>query len=92
MERTSTIESQLVLNNRIGISNTTATNLNPIYKKTQTILLKTYYSTNEIEVPLSEQRKKVFELKKQLFESINIKWNEDIITEDVPIIDNIHND
>ena len=92
MERSSTIESQLVLNNQIGIANTTATNINPVYKKTQTILLKTYYSTNDIEVPLSEQRKKVFELEKQLFESINLKWDEDIITEDVPIIDNDHND
>ena len=92
MERSSTIESQLVLNNQIGIANTTATNINPVYKKTQTILLKNYYSTNDIEVPLSEQRKKVFELEKQLFESINLKWNEDIITEDVPIIDDDHND
>ena len=40
MERSSTIESQLVLNNQIGIANTTATNINPVYKKTQTILLK----------------------------------------------------
>ena len=92
MERSSTIESQLVLNNQIGIANTTATNINPVYKKTQTILLKNYYSTNDIEVPLSEQRKKVFELEKQLFESINLKWNENIISEDIPIIDDDHND
>lgn len=92
MQNTSTINSQTVLNNQIGIMNTTATNINPMYKKTQTIFLKSYYSTNEIEVPLNEQRSKVFNLEKQLFESINLQWGEDIIAEDVPIIDDIHSD
>ena len=92
MERAPTINSQTILNNQVEIINTTATNLNPIYKKTQTIFLKSVYSCDEIVVPLNEQRKKVFELEKQLFESINLKWDEDIVTEDIPIIDNVHND
>jgi len=92
MERAPTINSQTILNNQVEIINTTATNLNPIYKKTQTIFLKSVYSCDEIVLPLNEQRKKVFELEKQLFESINLKWDEDIVTEDIPIIDNVHND
>ena len=90
MDRSSTLENQIILNNQL--TNTTATTLNPKYKKSQTIFLKRYYVSDEIIVPLNDQRKKVFELEKQLFESINLKWDEDIITEDIPIIDNVHDD
>ena len=90
MERLSTLEKQLILNNQL--TNTTATSLNPRYKKSQTIFLKRYHVSDEIKVPLNEQRLKVFELEKNLFESINLKWDEDIITEDIPIIDNVHDD
>jgi len=89
MYKSPTIESQYILNNQI---NTTITPMNPIYKKSQTIFLKNHYASNEIMIPLDEQRKKVFDLEKQLYESINLQWGEDIISEDVPIIDNVHDD
>ena len=92
MYHSTTLESQKILNNRTPILNTTAINLNPVYKKSQTVFLRNFYTSNEIRVPLDEQRKKVFDLEKQLFESINLKWNEDIISEDIPIIDDDHND
>ena len=92
MYHSTTLESQKILNNRTPILNTTAINLNPVYKKSQTVFLRNFYTSNEIRVPLDEQRKKVFDLEKQLFESINLKWDEDIVAEDIPIIDNVHND
>ena len=90
MERQTTLDSQLILNNQL--KNTTVTKINSMYKKSQTIVIKRFRATDEIIVPLNEQRLKVFELEKQLFESINLKWDEDIITEDIPIIDNVHDD
>ena len=90
MERQTTLDSQLILNNQL--KNTTVTKINSMYKKSQTIFIKRFRATDEIIVPLNEQRLKVFELEKQLFESINLKWGEDIITEDIPIIDNVHDD
>ena len=89
-EKKSTIESKMMLNNQIN--NTTITTINPVYKKTQTIFLKQYHSVDEIVAPLNEQRKEVFQLEKELYESLNLQWDVDIITEDVPIIDNIHDD
>ena len=86
----SKVDSQLFLNNQT--TNTTATNLNPIYKKTQTIFLKKTYESDRIISPLTEQRKKVFDIEKQLYESLNLQWDIDIITEDVPIIDDVHDD
>ena len=86
----SKVDSQLFLNNQT--TNTTATNLNPIYKKSQTIFLKRTYLGDKVISPLTDQRKKVFDIEKQLYESLNLQWDIDIITEDIPIIDEVHDD
>ena len=90
MSGQSTVDSQLFLNNQT--TNTTATNLNPIYKKSQTIFLKRTYLGDKVISPLTDQRKKVFDIEKQLYESLNLQWDIDIITEDIPIIDEVHDD
>ena len=87
----STSEFNQILKNQTEI-NTTATTLNPVYNRNQTIFLKRKHLEDKVFTPLKEQREKVFQLERQLFESINLQWDIDIITEDVPIIDNIHND
>ena len=84
-------EFNQILKNQTEI-NTTATTLNPVYNRNQTIFLKRKHLEDKVFTPLKEQREKVFQLERQLFESINLQWDIDIITEDVPIIDNIHND
>ena len=83
-------ESSLILKNQT--QNTTVTSLNPVYKRNQTIFLRKEHLDDKVLSPLSEQRDKVFQLERKLYESINLQWDVDIITEDVPIIDNIHDD
>ena len=83
-------ESSLELKNQT--QNTTATSLNPVYKRNQTIFLRKEHLDDKVLSPLSEQRDKVFQLERKLYESINLQWDVDIITEDVPIIDNVHDD
>ena len=56
------------------------------YKKSQTIYIKESLMKEIIQNPLVEQREEVFKLEKELFESFNLEWGEDIITEDVPIL------
>ena len=90
-ERLSKLGKKKVVNNQIT-HNTTSTSLNPIYKKSQTVFLKRIHAEDEIISPLREQREEVFNLEKDVFESLNLQWDVDIITEDVPIIDNIHDD
>ena len=91
VERFSTLDSQLILNNQLT-NNSTATSINPIYKKSNTIFLKQSHLRDQIIVPLNEHRKKVFDIEKQLYESLNLQWDIDIVTEDIPIIDNVHDD
>lgn len=90
VDRSSTIENQILLNS--NMMNTTATAINPVYKKSQTVFLKQSHIIDEIISPLDNQRKEVFKIEKDLYESLNLQWDVDIITEDIPIIDNEHDD
>ena len=67
-------------------------NNNILYKKSQTIFLKETHKTDRILAPLNEQRKEVLLLEKELFECLNLEWGIDIIVEDIPILDGIHDD
>ena len=60
------------------------------YKKSQTIYIKESLMKEVIHNPLVEQREEVFKLEKELFESFNLEWGVDIITEDVPILQGEH--
>ena len=90
MERAPTITSQTILYNQT--INTTATPINPQFGKSKTIFLEKIHQSDQIILPLDTQRDRVFELEKQLFESINLEWDVDIITEDIPVIENGVND
>ena len=90
MERAPTITSQTILYNQT--INTTATPINPKFGKSKTIFLEKIHQSDQIILPLDTQRDRVFELEKQLFESINLEWDVDIITEDIPVIENGVND
>ena len=61
-----------------------------LYKKSQTIYIKESHINDFVLSALTEQREKVFLLEKELYECLNLQWNIDIITEDIPIIDGIH--
>ena len=56
-------------------------------KKLNTRGILEIHEKDEVIEALDEQRKEVFKLEKELYECLNLKWNEDIITEDVPLID-----
>ena len=90
MDRAPTITSQTILYNQT--INTTATPINPKFGKSKTIFLEKIHQSDQIILPLDTQRDRVFELEKQLFESINLEWDVDIITEDIPVIENGVND
>ena len=90
-ERLTTLDSQLILKNQLT-NNTTTASLNNIYKKSNTIFLRQSHVMDQVIAPLNEHRKKVFDLEKQLYESLNLQWDIDIVTEDIPIIDNVHDD
>ena len=61
-----------------------------VYKKSQTIYIKEFHANDLVIDPLTQQRQAVFHLEKDLYECLNLKWGEDIITEDIPIIDGVH--
>ena len=61
-----------------------------LYKKSQTIYIKDTIKDDLILEALEAQRHEVFLLEKELFSCLNLKWAEDIITEDVPIMDDIN--
>ena len=90
MEHKPSQESQSILINQIP--NTTTTLINPKFAKSQTIIMQKYHKKDKIILPLDEQRDRVFEIEKRLFESINLQWDVDIITEDIPVIENGNND
>ena len=58
-----------------------------LYKKSQTIYIKESHKGDIVLGPMIEQREKVFDLEKELYECLNLQWNIDIVTEDIPIID-----
>ena len=57
----STSEFNQILKNQTEI-NTTATTLNPVYNRNQTIFLKRKHLEDKVFTPLKEQREKVFQL------------------------------
>ena len=59
-------------------------------KKTRTITIKESHIDDIIFEPLTQHRQEVYDLEKDLYECLNLQWGEDIITEDIPIIDGIH--
>ena len=61
-----------------------------LYKRANTIIIRKIHEKDLILDALVDQRKEVFQLEKELYECLNLKWNEDIITEDVPLIDGSH--
>ena len=82
-------DSSLVLRNQT--SNILGLN-NSMLKRSQTVIYKESLIQDNVVLPLFQQREIVFKLEKELFECLNLEWGVDIITEDVPIIDNIHKD
>ena len=74
-----------------SIINNDKTEIPPLLsKKSQTSIIKENHENDFVLDALIEQRKEVFQLEKELYECINLKWDEDIITEDIPLIDGIH--
>ena len=59
-------------------------------KRSRTLTLKESRVNDIILEALTQQRQKVFDLEKDLYGCLNLQWGEDIITEDIPIIDGIH--
>ena len=82
-------------NERNDITNTTMSlnaqrprNIFPVdyQKRSQTILYKERMKSDKVLDPQEDQRQQVFEMEKELFASMNLEWGVDIITEDVPIL------
>jgi len=82
---TNTNTSSLGLNNPVKNSNFPLPPL--LYKKSHTILIKESHINDLVLDALKEQREEVFKLERELYECLNLKWGEDIITEDVPLIE-----
>ena len=61
-----------------------------LYKKSQTIYIKESLKNDVVLEALNEQRQEVFEIEKELYSCLNLQWNIDIVTEDIPIVDNVN--
>ena len=60
-------------------------------KKVSTFYIKEKIKNDKIRDPLEEYKSQVYPLEKELFKCINLNWGEDIISEDMPLIeDNNH--
>ena len=60
-------------------------------EKSSTFYIKEKIKNDKIREPLEEYKSQVYPLEKELFKCINLKWGEDIISEDMPLIeDNNH--
>ena len=55
-------------------------------KRSQTIFYKERMKTDQVLGPQEDLREQVFTMEKELFASMNLEWGVDIITEDVPIL------
>ena len=82
-------------NERNDITNTTLSlnyqrprNIFPVdyQKRTQTIFYKERMKNDQVLGPQEDLREQVFTMEKELFASMNLEWGVDIITEDVPIL------
>ena len=60
-------------------------------EKSSTFYIKEKIKNDKIREPLEEYKSQVYPLEKELFKCINLNWGEDIISEDMPLIeDNNH--
>ena len=91
MNDLNTTNSILALKNNNIIKNDNGQLPRVIYKRSHTLFIKKALENDKVLEALDEQRKEVFNLEKDLYECLNLKWNEDIITEDIPLIDGINN-
>ena len=64
---------------------------NQIDDKSSTDYIKEQIKNDKIKEPLEQYKSQVFHLEKELFKSLNLEWGQDIISEDVPLIDENHN-
>ena len=60
---------------------------NQIDDKSSTYYIKEKIKNDKIREPLERYKSQVYPVEKELFKSLNLEWGEDIITEDVPLID-----
>ena len=81
--------SYSIINNQT--SNAININQNQVDDKSSSYYIKEKIKNDIIREPLNEYKSQVFPLEKELFECINLKWGIDIISEDMPIIDENHN-
>ena len=80
-----------IINNHQASNSISNINQSQIDDKSSTFYFKEKIKNDFIREPLNEYKSQVFPLEKELFESINLKWGIDIISEDMPIIDQNHN-
>ena len=80
-----------IINNHQASNSISNINQSQIDDKSSTFYFKEKIKNDFIREPLNEYKSQVFPLEKELFESINLKWGIDIISEDMPIIDENHN-
>lgn len=73
------------------LKNQTSLDINCQDDKSSTYYIKETLKYDKINDPLSELKSQVFPLEKELFECFNLEWGEEIISEDIPLIDENHN-
>ena len=80
-----TIGSTVIINNQ------TSLNVNDNKDdKSSTYYIKERLKYDAIDDPLSELKSQVFPLERELFSCFNLQWGVDIISEDIPLIDEDH--
>ena len=76
-----------IINNQLS-SSFKNTKIPQIDDKSSIYYIKEEIKHDKILEPLEEYKSQVIPLEKELFQCLNLKWGEDIITEDMPLIDN----
>jgi hypothetical protein len=84
-ERNDTTNTSLLVNNKLS---SIIIPPQSIVKKSQTVFYKESLTKDQVIEPLDKQREQVIAMEKELFGCINLEWGVDIITEDVPILQN----
>ena len=54
--------------------------------------MKQKLKKSKVEIPLEIYKSQVFQIEQELFSNLNLEWGVDIISEDMPLIDNNNND
>ena len=60
-------------------------------EKSSIYYTKEKLKNSKIKIPIEEYKSQVFQIEKELFENLNLEWGIDIISEDMPLIDNKNN-